>query len=135
MGTVTVLTESSAEVAGDVVDGRVAIDASALTDAIGWQLKPEGLCQADVCVPVPDQAALMLGDRIDVAAAAAAVGRSSLVDAEHAAIAVSQPATARDTVVNGMQAPNLVLPDLDGNEVAMAEFRGRKKLLVVFASW
>lgn len=135
MSNVTVLTESSAEVSGEIVDGRIAIDAEGLPDALGWQLKPEGLCQADVCVPVADRSALMIGDRIDVAAAAAAVGRSSVLDADLGAIAVSQPAAARNDVVNGMHAPNMVLPDLDGNDVAMADFRGRKKLLVVFASW
>ena len=33
------------------------------------------------------------------------------------------------------QAPPFVLPDLDGNPVALADFVGRKKLLLAWSSW
>jgi peroxiredoxin len=31
--------------------------------------------------------------------------------------------------------PEIVLPDLDGNEVAISSLRGQKVLLVAWASW
>src|SRR6476469_7190960 len=47
--------EHGARPAHGRVDGdRVLLDAGALGELTGWQLKPEGLCRADVCVPVRD---------------------------------------------------------------------------------
>ncbi|MEJ7585402.1 MAG: hypothetical protein WKF43_15270 [Acidimicrobiales bacterium] len=34
-----------------------------------------------------------------------------------------------------LEAPDFTLPDLDGADVALRDFAGRKRLLVAFASW
>ena len=75
---VTVITDEVREVEGDVVDGRVLVDEPALADAIGWQLKPEGLCRDDRCVPVRDRTGLEVGEYED----ATATGHLPTVEAE-----------------------------------------------------
>ncbi len=45
-----------------MLEGGPLIDAAALESALGWTLKPEGLCKDDTCVIVPDRAALMSVD-------------------------------------------------------------------------
>ena len=61
---------------GNVVaeDGRLWLPLSDLTRATGWELKTQGLCQAEACVPVPKDARGSWIDeragRIDLAALA-----------------------------------------------------------------
>lgn len=63
-----------------MLEGGPLIDAAALESALGWTLKPEGLCKDDTCVIVPDRAALMSDDLIDVTAVAALLDRPAAHD-------------------------------------------------------
>ena len=51
-----------------------------LSEALGWELKPSGLCQGDTCVPVRNMESIRVGDRLDVAAVAAAVASGEELD-------------------------------------------------------
>ena len=53
--TVIVITDEARSTPAEAIEGSVLIDPADLPAAIGWTLKPEGLCRADVCVPVPTQ--------------------------------------------------------------------------------
>jgi hypothetical protein len=133
---VTVIGEAVRSVPGVVTgDGRVTVAAEHLVDAIGWQLKPEGLCRDDMCVPVRDRDALSAGDGIDLAAVATALGRQVVVDEESAIVAVALDAEARRRALTALDAPSFTLDDLAGSPHRLEEWRGRKKLLVAFASW
>jgi hypothetical protein len=123
------------EIDAQIVDGRVVTDVGGITTALGWELKPEGLCRGDVCVPVRADAELGEGDRIDLGAVAAVLGMASMVDEQAAVVAVSAPAADRRTALEGRVAPDFVLPDLDGKLRSLEEFKDRKRLLIAFASW
>ena len=86
---VTVISDETRVVDAHVSDGRILVDAAQLPDALGWELKPEGLCRDDVCVPVRDPAALVAGDRLDLEAVGAALGRPVVVDADAGVVAVA----------------------------------------------
>lgn len=135
MAQVTFVDETVRVVDAEIRDGRVLLDPDRLADAIGWTLKPEGLCRADVCVPVRDQAGLEVDGLLDVGAVAAALQRPAAVDAEAGYVAMALPAEARQQALRALQAPAFTLPDLDGNPRSLGEWAGRKKLLVAFASW
>ena len=100
-----------------------------------WTLKPEGLCQDDTCVIVPDRAALMSDDKIDVMAVATLLDRPSAVDDDSRLVAIGAPRDRRRAAVNDMRAPDFVLPDLDGSPVKFSDHRSKKRLLVAFSSW
>lgn len=121
-----------AEVDGE---GRVLIDPDRLPEAIGWTLKPEGLCRGEVCVPVRGRSAIAVGDRVDVAAVAGALRQPVVVDAEAGYVAVALPAEARREALDALHAPSFTLPDLDGRSRSLDEWAGTKRLLVAFASW
>jgi hypothetical protein len=132
---ITIIADESRTVDG-VADGdRILIDPERLPDALGWELKPEGLCRDDVCVPVRDSSALVVDGRLDVAAVAGALGRLTAVDAGAAVVAVALPAEQRRQALDSLQAPPFSLPDLDGAVHGLEEWRGTKMLLVAFASW
>lgn len=136
MPTLTVLNpETVTAIDATIADGRVLVAADAVAAALGWELKPEGLCRDDVCVPVREDDGVRRGDSVDLAAAAAAVGSTVLIDDEASVMAISVPADRRRNALKGRQAGDFTLPDLDGNLHSLEEFKDRKRLLVAFASW
>jgi len=52
-----------------------------------------------------------------------------------AVLASSPPAVASAELKAGQAFPEISLPSLDGPELSIADFRGRKIALHVFASW
>lgn len=135
MPPITIIADESRTVEGVAEGDRVLIDPDRLPDALGWELKPEGLCRDDVCVPVRDASRLVVDGRLDVAAVAGALGRLTAMDASAGLVAVALPAEQRRQALDSLQAPPFTLPDLDGAAHRLDEWRGTKKLLVAFASW
>jgi hypothetical protein len=137
MPQVTIIEDETRTVEATVDGDGVLIEPGRLGDALGWELKAEGLCRGDVCVPVRDPAGLRPADagRLDLAAVAAALGRPVVVDAQAGLAAVALPAEQRRQALESLQAPPFALHDLDGVTHQLSEWRGRKKLLVAFASW
>lgn len=135
MPQVTVITDEACRVEATIDGDRVLIDPSDLPGALGWELKPEGLCHGAVCVPVSDQASLVAGDRVDLAAAAAALGRPSVIDVGCGIMAVSLASEQRREALDALVAPPFRLPDLDGEFHDLSDWRGQKRLLFAFASW
>jgi hypothetical protein len=131
----TIVTDETSVVTA-VVDGdRILINPRALPDALGWEWKPEGLCRGNVCVPVRDRDRLMVADKLDIGAVADALGRLAVVDASAGIAAFALPKEVRRSALREHHAPAFTLPDLDGVEHNLEEWRGKKKLLVAFASW
>ncbi len=114
---------------------RMVVAVDAFAAATGWMLKPEGLCRADVCVPVRDRASLVVGDGIDVEAAAAALGRPAVVDAERGVAALGVPANDVADAMRSLDAPDFTLPDIDGRPVSLHDYDRRKRLLLAWSSW
>jgi peroxiredoxin len=135
MSELTVIDEDVHTVTGTTEGGRFLLDTEAFEAALGWVLKAEGLCRGDVCVPVADPEALRVGSRLDLAAVASALHRPLVIDTEAAIAALGLPADERRRALDGLEAPDFRLPDLDGTTHALADWQGKKKLLVTFASW
>ncbi len=132
---VTVISDEVRHVDAEVSGDRVLVDADRLPAAMGWELKPEGLCRADVCVPVRDPSGLFVGDALDLAAVCAALSRPVVADADARLVAVALDAEARHRALDDLVAPPFALADLDGHVHTLDEWRGQKKLLSAFASW
>ncbi len=132
---VTVVSDHETTVDGFRRDDVLLIPEDALTAATGWELKTQGLCQDDVCVPVRDRAALGPAGLIDTAAFGAALRRPIAVDAEHGLAVIGTAASEASETMRSLDAPDFTLPDLYGNDVSLRDFAGRKRLLVAFASW
>ena len=123
------------EIEVEIVAGRILTDPAGIEAALGWELKPEGLCRGDVCVPVRAEAGIGEADRIDLARVAEVLGMSTLLDEAASLVAVSAPAADRRAALKGRVAPDFTLPDLDGTLHSLEEFKDRKRLLIAFASW
>jgi hypothetical protein len=95
----------------------------------GWELKPEGACLGERCVPLPE-----LDDgKVDVAGFAERLGMPVVHDEKHGVWAVGPEGGGR--FLASALCPEIVLPDLDGNPFDLSSLHGRKVLLLAWASW
>ena len=117
----------------NVLTTSLEAEASAFEQATGWAVKPEGACQGDVCVPLPPEARLD-GGRIRLDVVAERLGAPLLHDEERQVWALG-PATVCGRALATAEAPELELPDLDGNIFKLSSLHGKKVLLVAWASW
>ncbi len=98
----------------------------------GWKLEPQGACRGDVCVPMPSDA--VIDGTVDVAAVADRLGMGVVSDDESGLTAVG-PATPGGRVLVTAEAPDLGLPDFDGNPFRLSSLRGTKVVLVAWAPY
>ena len=96
----------------------------------GWTLKPEGACQGDVCIPLSQ----MAGDSIDVVSVASDIGMPLVAAPEHGLWALG-PASIGSRALTSAEAPELRLPDLDGQEFRLSSLKGKKVLLYAWAPY
>jgi hypothetical protein len=95
--------------------------------ATGWEIKPEGACKGEVCVP-------LAGGDFDVASTAERLGMAIVHDPDLGLSAIG-PETLGGRALTTAQAPELVLPDVDGNEFRLSSLRGQKVVLVSWAPY
>ncbi len=107
------------------------VDAAALERRTGWSMKPEGACKGAVCVPLSDDA--VTAGRVNVARLAERLRMPLLRDEAHGIWALGPESGGR--ALTTADAPDLVLPDRHGQAFALSSLRGRKVLLVAWASW
>lgn len=107
-----------------IVD-RLDIGTDQFQQATGWEIKPEGACKSDVCVPLPD------GD-FDLLTVAERLGMAVV---EEPGLWALGPETLGGRALATADASDLRLPDLDGNEFSITSLRGRKVLVVSWAPY
>ncbi len=114
-----------------IITGELRASAAEMAARTGWVAKPEGLCKGAMCVPLPGGTT----DPLDLELVAQRLGMPVLHDAEHGVHALG-PATVSGKALDSAEVPDVTLPDLDGNLVSLASFRGRKKVVAfAWASW
>jgi len=112
-----------------VILETLAIDPSDLGRRTGWKIKPQGACKGDRCVPLP-----AAGEgRVDARLLAERLGMPLVRDEPSGLWCLGPEAGGR--VLSDVQAPDLVLPDIDGREFRLRSLQGSKVLLVAWASW
>ena len=109
---------------------RPQVDPAELAERTGWELKPQGACKGDRCVPLagwpgegPVEAGL-LAERL----------RMGLVeDARHGLWALGPESGGR--ALTSAQLPDVELPDRHGRPFSLRSLRGTKVFMVAWASW
>jgi hypothetical protein len=96
----------------------------------GWALRPEGACRGDVCVPLT---AGPTGTDVEVAALAKELGMPIVRHSPD--LAALGPASLGGRALTSAEAPELVLPDLDGNDFDLRSLRGQKIVLVAWSPY
>lgn len=116
-----------------VILNELEVDAREFEARTGWSIRPEGACKGEVCVPLP--ASVRTGDgRLDVRVLSERIGMPLVADESHSTWALG-PATTGGRALTTAVAPELELPDADGNPFRLSSLLGQKVLLVAWASW
>jgi hypothetical protein len=109
---------------------RLKVDPMELATRTGWELKPEGACKADRCVPMADAAS---GDGVDARTLAERLGMALVADERHSLWALGPEAGGRSLLSAEM--PDLELPDRHGRPFSLRSLRGTRIVMVAWASW
>jgi hypothetical protein len=127
------------EVASAFVDGdNLWLSSEDLRASTGWELKPQGLCLDDRCVPIPVRRKAEFLDarnRINLTVFARHLGQPVVHDDARSIWLFGEAAEATRDALQSLQAPDFTLPDLDGKLHSLANYRGQKVLLLSWASW
>ena len=106
---------------------RLDVSPEQFREATGWEIKPEGACRGDVCVPLPDAV-------FSVASAAERLGMA-VVHEPTASLWAIGPETMGGRALTSVDTSDFALPDLDGNEFRLASLHGQKVALVAWAPY
>ena len=120
------------------VDGDGAwLPVAGLAEATGWSLKPEGVCRDDVCVPIPrgKESEFVRDGTFNVLRFAEHMGQPAVREPGADLVVVGEAASERHARLSSLAAPDFELPDLQGNNHRLSSYRGKKVLVVTWASW
>ena len=135
----TILTESQDYKATSAkpADGALWLSAADCVAATGWTLKPEGLCQGDLCIPVPkgQESNYVDGDAVNIAAFWQLMERPVLRDDNGSTWMLGAGHQDRSQTLQSLKAPDFSLPDLNGDMYALSDFRGKRVFLTTWSSW
>jgi hypothetical protein len=110
-----------------VLANRLDVSSEQFSEATGWQIKPEGACKGDVCVPLPDGG-------FSLTSAAERLGMA-VVPEPSAGLWAIGPETIGGRALTSVDTSDFALPDLDGNEFRLASLHGQKVALVAWAPY
>ena len=135
---VTLLTERGGFDVKARKDGEdLWVDAGALAGATGWDLKPEGFCRDEICVPLPPgrESQFRKGAEVNAAKLWHHAGQPIVVSRDGSAWSLGTSASLRANKLESLQAPDVALPDLDGRIHRISDHLGKKIFLSTWASW
>lgn len=112
-----------------------------LTRATGFVLKPQGVCRDELCFPLPKQKkADFLAQQgkvtwFNLSEFARLVHQSEAHDEKLSAWFFGPRQDSQNGYLETLQAPNFTLADARGKPHSLSDFRGKKVLLITWASW
>jgi hypothetical protein len=120
--------------------GQLWTTTADLKRASGFELKPQGVCRAELCFPVPKARQQEFvrkepgGTWFNLTAFAQLVHQPVAHDQGLATWYFGLRSDQRQGLAS-LRAPNFTLPDIDGKMHSLSDFRGKKVFLVTWASW
>jgi hypothetical protein len=99
----------------------------------GFELKPQGACRADLCIPIPRT--MIRGDYFNLTAFAKKARQPVVVEPDARVWSFGEMQALGGGLSTSRIAPDFEVPDRLGHTVHLAGFRGKKALVVTWASW
>jgi hypothetical protein len=96
-----------------------------------FTLKPQGACREDICIPIPKE--LKNGEWFNLSGFARRTGEAVVSDSDVWSFGVIPAMGGK--YLSSRIAPDFAVPDRKGKSVHLTDFRGKKVLVVTWASW
>jgi len=122
-------------------DGDLWVTLADLKRATGFVIKPQGVCRDELCFPIPrGRRSAFISGR----------GATAWFNLSEFARLLRQPAAheteasvwyfgprpdEQNGFISSLTAPDFKLPDMNGKSHSLSDFRGKKVLLLTWASW
>jgi hypothetical protein len=98
-----------------------------------FEVKPQGACRADVCIPIPKT--MVRGAYFNLTAFARRAGQMAVADPGARVWSFGEIPVVRGSFLESRMAPDFGVPDRTGRLVHLSDSKGKKVLLVTWASW
>lgn len=99
-----------------------------------FELKPQGACRAELCIPITK--AMRQGDYFHLTAFARKLGEAYVADSTDSNVwSFGEIPVLTGSYTESRVAPDFAVPDRTGKIVHLKDFRGKKVLIVTWASW
>ncbi len=138
-GAATVVSAPPASVSA--AEGDLWVTLADLKRATRFVVKPQGVCRDELCFPIPKNrkdAFLNKQGKItwfNLSEFARLVRQPAAFDAEQATWFFGPRSEEQNAYLDSLEAPNFTLPDVNGKPHSLSDFRGKKVLLITWASW
>jgi hypothetical protein len=112
-----------------------------LTLATKFVLKPQGICRDELCFPIPNgrrDSFLLKQGKIswfNLSEFARLAHQPFATDVENAIWYFGPRQSEQNAHTTSFMAPDFTLPDINGKAHSLKDYRGKKVLLVTWASW
>ena len=120
--------------------GQLWVTTSDLTRSTGFAIKPQGVCRAELCFPLPKARKQEFVHKnagkewFNLLAFAQLVQQPVAHDEALSVWYFGLRSDQRQTLAS-LQAPDFTLPDMNGKMHSLSDFRGKRVFLVTWASW
>ena len=113
------------------------IDPALLHHINGFQLKPQGACYEDLCVPLTDGLLITQDGQewFNLTAFADLLGQPYVRDGANRVWSFAEIPAKRESMMVDAMAPNLEITDRSGTVFNLADLKGKKALIVTWSSW
>lgn len=112
-----------------------------LKRATRFVVKPQGVCRDELCFPLPAKRKADFISKgggatwFNLSAFAALIKQTVTRDEKNGVWYFGPWSQAHEGYLASLEAPNFSLPDLQGKMHSLADYRGKKVLLITWASW
>jgi len=114
----------------------VHLPVAEFADLTGWEAKPEGLCRGEACVPAPGALTGASNNLVvDVTVAAQKLGMPLVHDAKHNIWALGASTITGRALASAVAAFPSSLIDAMGRTFDFNSLRGRRIIMIAWASW
>jgi hypothetical protein len=121
--------------------GDLWVTLSELTRATKLELKPQGVCSEKQCFPLPESQKTQFvregpgQTQFNLSAFARLMNQPTAHDGKNGIWYFAPRPQEQNSYLATLTAPDFTLPDMAGKSHSLSDFRGKKVLLITWASW